>query len=109
MSLGSWPEAAASDSRAVTTAVRSRVRTNMKTSVLDNGAWPLILPIFCPPQLDGAPTLSCCAPSAHSRNTAFGEKPCLLPPQSGSMEKKSDGDSSELERGLSLNMTVTLR
>src|SRR5277367_4402822 len=62
MSLGPWPEAAASDSRTVTTAVRFRVRTNMKTSVLDDGAWPLImLPIFCPPQLDGSadPQLLC--------------------------------------------------
>src|SRR5271169_6814798 len=54
MSLGSWPEAVASDSRAVTTAVRNRVRKNMKRSVLDD-AWPLILlPIFRPPQPDGS-------------------------------------------------------
>src|ERR1700688_933028 len=34
MSLGSWPDAAASDNRAATMAVRNRVRKNMERSVL---------------------------------------------------------------------------
>src|SRR3979490_3182556 len=69
MSVGCWSEGAASDSRAVTAAVRSRVRKDMKRSVLDDSAWPLILlRIFCPHNLAGAPTLSCCGPSTHSRN-----------------------------------------
>src|SRR5271163_5070348 len=76
MSLGPWPEAAASDIRAATTAVRSRVRTNMKTSVLDDGAWPLLimLPIFCPPQLDGSadPQLLCTFRSFHEIRGVIG-------------------------------------
>jgi hypothetical protein len=43
--------------------------------------------------------------SNHHRNVGTVSSP----PQIGSMEKKSDGYSSKLERGLSLNMTVTLR
>jgi hypothetical protein len=43
--------------------------------------------------------------SNHHRNVGTVSSP----PQIGSMEKKSDGYSSKLERGLSLNITVTLR
>src|ERR1700751_1924162 len=62
MSLGSWPEAAASDRRAATTAMRNRVRKNTNRSVLDDGAWPLIFAAnILTPQPDGSvkPQLLC--------------------------------------------------
>src|ERR1700749_4226108 len=55
MSLGSWPEAAASESKAVTTAVRNKVRKNMNGSVLFDCPPPWKAPAGPPPD-DGNQT-----------------------------------------------------